>query len=389
MKVVFAHDHIFKKDKLENLYTTGSFNNQVWKRYLNHFSEVKVVARLASEQVIDTKKYNDFNLEETSFIPIPSLSGPIAQYKNKGLATSKIRTALEDADALIARLPSEIGNLSIEIAKEMGKPYAIEVVACVWDALWNYGKFQAKLYAPIATQKMKRVVKQAPYAIYVTNDFLQQRYPSEGETQNISNVEIKTVEEESLMRRLKKLETSNQLYRVGMIGNLNNKIKGLEIAIKAFDLLNKEGIDFEFQILGDGDKNQWLKLLDELGIKQKVVFCGALPGGEPVMKWLDNLDLYIQPSFQEGLPRAVIEAMSRACPVVGSTAGGIPELIDKGCLHKPGDYKGLAKVLKNTMFDMNAAKKLAKENFEESKKYKKTILDDKRNIFWSNFKKTI
>ncbi|AXN37655.1 glycosyltransferase [Peribacillus butanolivorans] len=387
MRVVFAHDHIFKKDSAGNFYTAGSFNNEVWKRYLIHFDEIIVTARLDKKEIDNNNKYNDFNLPKTSFIPIPSLSGPLAQFKNRTYAAEKIKETLENSDALIARLPSEIGNLAIEIAEEMGKPYAVEVVACVWDALWNYGSIQAKIYAPLATYKMKRLVKKAPYAIYVTNSFLQNRYPCSGKIQNISNVEIQQTLDSSLLNRLNKIENSKQLCNIGMIGNLNNRIKGWDVALRALAILDKNNVDFKFHILGDGDIEQWVNLANELDISHKINFHGVLPGGEPVLKWLDNIDLYMQPSFQEGLPRAVIEAMSRACPVVGSTAGGIPELVDKRCLHKPGDYKGLSQILTDIMLDLDSAKDLAKQNYEESKKYKKEILDDRRSQFFSFFVK--
>ena len=42
----------------------------------------------------------------------------------------------------------------------------------------------------------------------------------------------------------------------------------------------------------------------------------------------DNIDVFIMPSLQEGLPRSMVEAMSRGCNVIGSRVGGIPELLD-------------------------------------------------------------
>lgn len=239
MKLVFAHDHLFKKDKYGNLYTGGSFNNEVWKRYLKHFDEITVIARLDNKIVDVQNKYNNFDLPQTTFVQIPSLSGPVAQFKNRPIAKRKIRSVLKKSDALIARLPSEIGNLAIQVAKELNMPYAVEVVACVWDALWNYGSLQAKIYAPIATYKMKKNVKNAPYVLYVTENFLQQRYPCLGKTTNVSDVEIDKILDENLTKRLNKIENKKQLTKIGMIGNLNNRIKGWDIALKALKLLKK------------------------------------------------------------------------------------------------------------------------------------------------------
>ncbi|MGI6537806.1 MAG: glycosyltransferase family 4 protein [Caldicoprobacterales bacterium] len=144
-------------------------------------------------------------------------------------------------------------------------------------------------------------------------------------------------------------------------------------------------MEFEFHILGDGDIEPWAADVGKLGIKDKVKFCGVLPGGEPVLKWLDQMDIYIQPSFQEGLPRAVIEAMSRGCPVIASSAGGIPELIDGSCIHRPGDYNALAEKIERVICDKELSMSLTKENLETAKQYTKVLLDQKRNEFWSCF----
>jgi glycosyltransferase involved in cell wall biosynthesis len=385
MKLAFAHDHLFQEDKQGKLFTGGSFNNQAWKRYLNHFDEIVVLARKEKlNDKYENKTYNNFDLQETKLQAVPSISGPIKQFSNRKEAEEVIRKTLINSDALIARLPSETGNLAIRIAKELDKPYAVEVVACVWDALWNHGRPLGKIYAPVAMYKMKKKVFESPYTLYVTNEFLQKRYPTKGKATNVSNVEINEVNEEGYDIRLNRLK-NKQIYKIGMIGSLKNRIKGWDVALNALSLLKIKGIDFQFHILGDGEIEQWGNLAQKLGIREKIYFCGVLPGGDPVLTWLDGIDLYIQPSFQEGLPRAVIEAMSRGCPVVGSTAGGIPELIDKNCLHKPGDYGKLAQIIEQVFRNMDYSMQLSISNIDASKQYIKSTLDEKRNQFWREF----
>lgn len=385
MRLAFAHDHLFQEDEQGNLYTGGSFNNQAWKRYLVHFDEIVVLARKEKlDNKYKNKTYNNFDLKETRLEPVPSISGPIKQFANKKEAEDLIRKTLINSDALIARLPSETGNLAIKIAKELNKPYAVEVVACVWDALWNHGRSFSKIYAPLAMHKMKKKVYESRYTLYVTNEFLQKRYPTKGKTTNVSNVEVSSVFEKAYEIRNSRLE-GKTMYKIGMIGSLKNGIKGWDVALKALSIIKSKGIDFEFHILGDGEVEQWANLAEKLGIRGKVKFCGVLPGGEPVLNWLDEMDLYIQPSFQEGLPRAVIEAMSRGCPVVGSNAGGIPELIDKGCVHRAGDYKSLSIKITNIIMDKNYSMRLTKQNLETAKHYSKGILDKRRIEFWNSF----
>jgi glycosyltransferase involved in cell wall biosynthesis len=101
---------------------------------------------------------------------------------------------------------------------------------------------------------------------------------------------------------------------------------------------------------------------------------------------MDTIDILVIPSYQEGLPRVLIEAMSRACPAVGAKTGGIPELINSEVIHKPGDYKKLANDIKKIIENRDFSIKLAKENFKNSKQYAKENLDSRRMRFWMDFR---
>lgn len=86
---------------------------------------------------------------------------------------------------------------------------------------------------------------------------------------------------------------------------------------------------FRIEFLGEGNPDRWIKLAKEHGIYENTKFLGTLPSGDAVFKWMDNLDVYLQPSSAEAQGRAIIEAMSRGCPVIASRVGRIPELIDQ------------------------------------------------------------
>jgi glycosyltransferase involved in cell wall biosynthesis len=104
-----------------------------------------------------------------------------------------------------------------------------------------------------------------------------------------------------------------------------------------------------------------------------------------VLEWLDDVDLYLQPSFQEGLPRALVEALSRACPALGSTAGGIPELLPPECLHEPGDARRLAELVAAAVGDADWLAQQAAASFETAKRYRRPALERVRADFWEAF----
>ena len=130
--------------------------------------------------------------------------------------------------------------------------------------------------------------------------------------------------------------------------------------------------------------NALKKLIKKYGLDKEVKIIGALPHDE-VFKWLENIDIYIQPSYMEGLCRAIVEAMSKACPVICTDAGGNFELIEEKNIYKQRDIFGLINILEN--INNEELKKNAVFNYNKSKKYTANLLNKKRNIFYSKFMK--
>ena len=91
--------------------------------------------------------------------------------------------------------------------------------------------------------------------------------------------------------------------------------------------------------------------------------------------------------MQEGLPRALIEAMSRACPAIGSSTGGIPELLPSDAIFKRGNVDSLIKTFKTIIESDLDAK--AKVNFYISKEYELEKLNSRRNVVYEQFKNYI
>ncbi len=376
---MFVHDHVFYTDGEGCYYTSGKLPYSVWERYLSVFEQITVVARAKKlTNLDDVSKLNLSSGLNVSFVEMPSLSNPKNIVTKRQQVIKKMKEIILENDAVIARVPSELGLLAAKIALKVNKPWAVEVVAHAWDALWNYGNIQGKIYAPILYWRTREIVKKSKFSLYVTKKFLQSKYPSYGYQINCSNVELPNVPEEVLVQRLQR-EVSDK-YTIGLIGSLNSNYKGIDTALKAIQLIRNIVPNIELRILGDGSKDLWLNLASNLDVLQNVRFDGVLPGGDAVFNWLDNLDLYIHPSRQEGLPRALIEAMSRGLPALGSTVAGIPELLEEQCLHSPNDYKKLANLIECSL-DINWREEQSRKNFLTAKDYTKEVLDNRRRLF--------
>ena len=113
-----------------------------------------------------------------------------------------------------------------------------------------------------------------------------------------------------------------------------------------------------------------------------MIFEGSLPH-DAMFNWLDDMDLYIQPSLPEGLPRAVVEAMSRGLPALGARTGGIPELLGDEYIFPRKGVKEIAQMLDHITLEQMAI--MAKKNYEHAKYFQKELLEKKRYDFYSAF----
>ena len=140
--------------------------------------------------------------------------------------------------------------------------------------------------------------------------------------------------------------------------------------------------------MGDGPLMKEIKELSkELKIEERVICDGVLPAGEAVLNFLDTIDLYIQFSRTEGMPRAMLEAMARGCPVVASRVGGIPELISKDFLVTPGNVNDLVQKITKLLNDIECIKKVIVENNNTAKHFVYSNLNKKRSDFFSEIVK--
>ncbi len=387
MKSGFFHDHILKKTENNKIYSNGGLSYKVMSEYIKFFDEIILstrIEKIRESETLNKSIVDGFKIEVNPIKEYRNYKDMFFNYRN---IKSSINKKIMSVDVAIIRLPSIIGSIAINCVKEQKKSYIIEVVACPWDSLWNYGNIKGKLSAPIMYLKTKKYIKNSDYVHYVSEKFLQKRYPTKGLSIGCSDVVITDIKEEILNKRIEKINKKiDNKYIFGIVGSLNVAYKGHEVSIKALSLL-KDKIDFELHFLGAGNKEKWIKLAKKYNVEKNIVFDGTLPSGEAVFNWLDNLDIHLMMSKTEGLPRILVEAMSRASISIGSDIGGIPELIDGNCIVEKNDYKGLANKIEEIINNKKLQIEIAKTNFNNSKRFEKDILDKKRNEFYEKFLK--
>jgi glycosyltransferase involved in cell wall biosynthesis len=392
MKLLFVHESKLKEDKSGNLYTGGSYSKESWDRYLaisSNFSTILRKEKNIYETEYAKQKFQFFDKDRINFIRIPDLSTSIMSslnVKKREIKNRVIKEAVLNHDCVIARLPSSSGLAAIKLARKHNKPYLIELVGCPWDAFWNHS-WKGKLVAPFMWHATKKTVKNAPYVLYVTNKFLQNRYPTNGHSTNCSNVALTEFDDIVLEKRLKRIQSMHSTNEVviGTVAAVNVRYKGQQYVIEALGKLKREGITyFEYQLVGSGDQTFLKKVAEKHDVVDKVKFLGSMPHTK-VFEWLETIDIYAQPSRQEGLPRALIEAMSKAVPAFGAKTAGIPELLEPEFIftNTRKNIDEICKMLKS--FNKQSMLIQAKRNYEESKKYDRSIIEKRRGDFFLKF----
>ncbi|MGL5973232.1 MAG: glycosyltransferase [Oscillospiraceae bacterium] len=394
MKLLFAHDTVLIKSNNNNLYTNGSFNKSIWDRYTSVFEDVTVISRI-SENIL----CEDNCREKLSYFPkyikhiaLPNIKKSIFSYfslKGRKKQNQIIEDSVKECDFLISRLPSTIGVISIKYAKKHKKPYLVEMVGCPFNSYWHHSN-KGKLIAPFMYLSNKNAIKNAEQAVYVTEEYLQNLYPCRGISINCSNVLLKDIDKDVVYKKTKcftNLNLKEDIINLVTVGSVDVSYKGQEYVIKAISLLKEEGIsNIKYHLIGLGRGDSLRKLAKDLKVSENVIFIGSLPN-DKVIKYLEDMHIYIQPSLTEGLPRSVIEAMSMGLVCTGSNVGAMGEIIDDDYLFNKKDYLKIKDIIKN--LDKKNMISESEKNFEKSKSYNKEYLDKKRYNFYKNFKERL
>lgn len=153
---------------------------------------------------------------------------------------------------------------------------------------------------------------------------------------------------------------------LGYVGRLDEPLKGLSDLLEAFRILEDMGGDrLHLLVVGDGPSRE--KVQDRvrcLRMGHRVTFTGFRSDIPQILK---ALDLLILPSYREGSPNVILEAMATGTPVLATRVGGIPELIlheKTGWLVHPGDARELAYGIRHLLLHPDQKAEMARTAME-------------------------
>ncbi len=375
------------------IYSSGPAKYSFWSRYLDVFDEVVVLARVSPghQPKSDQQRADGPGVY---FRALPDHTGPWGYLRVRSQLRMITRQAIAECDAYFLRVPGLISQMVWSEIVRSNKTYALEVVGDPWDALGpgSGPSVLRPVLRRVATQQMKRICAGATAVCYVTATALQRRYPPSKKafTANFSEalIEINRAPDNICADRNRRLRAmpwmnpkTGSSFVVGFVGTFSQLYKGPDVLLRALSHCRPH-LNFQLRMVGEGRHLDAMKVLAaKLGLGDRVQFLGQLPFGNSVSDFLDSIDLFVLPSRAEGLSHALLEAMSRGCPCIASTVGGIPDVLEAGDLVPAGNPTELAKLILQVAADRDRLLAMSARNLIKAAQFTRAKLDEARRTF--------
>jgi glycosyltransferase involved in cell wall biosynthesis len=252
--------------------------------------------------------------------------------------------------------------MAIEINNRK-KPCVVQLVGDPRRAIAELSrKLSTKLISVVAANLVRRAITKADGAIFVS-EALRTAYLSDASQRSL-------VANESRIDRTQvigqgDLAGAHRASQEGhpslvYVGRLSPE-KGVTLVLRALAAVSQPNLT----IIGNGPQRPELEVMTaRLGIADRVHFLGSRPWGDELLELIRRHQALILPSLTEGLPLVLIEAMSQGVPVIASSVGGIPDLVQDGVtglLFPRGDVAALAAAIRRVISSPGLRYELARE----------------------------
>jgi glycosyltransferase involved in cell wall biosynthesis len=172
-------------------------------------------------------------------------------------------------------------------------------------------------------------------------------------------------------------------FTIGVFGRMQS-YKGQHLLIHAIDELCQEGLDIQGILVGHAMSNDYLQEMEDLiasrSLNKRV---SLIPFQNDPTKIIQCLDALVLTTIKETFGIVLVEGMLAGIPVIGSNAGGVPEIIDHnetGLLFESGNTESLIEAIRTLYLDKSlkekiaaAGKKKAQEKFDKNNQFKKIL----------------
>lgn len=393
MKVlVTTHAQMFRTpDGL--VWTNSVYGYDFFLRYLDVFEEVRLVTRMKDISYNEIGKRIRVDGEGIEFFSLPFYHGPWEYFARMHEIQASFNKAISGCDCAILRIPDQMSFQIFHKIRKNKIPCAVEVVAHSWE-----------LFAPGTTKTLlrpilrilwdilqKKTCKTADGVSYVTERYIQQRYPSNilGNKDRFESSYTSANLSECFFYKPRESENFNkEVLTLVHISGINNSAKGHAELLDAISAIKKKGKFFKVIFVGGGTMLDYYKeFTKKLNLTEEVSFYGNVSDSDYIASILKEADIFVLPTMTEGLPRVVLEAMASGLPCIATKVGGIPELLSDRCLVEPNNSEMLEKKILEIADNIEILQEESFYNFiKVSNNYHPRVVQQKRRDFYKKLR---
>jgi glycosyltransferase involved in cell wall biosynthesis len=281
--------------------------------------------------------------DRVSFVDLGANRGAWGLVKSVPRLLVRLYRQISAASIVLIRFPGNIASLALLLCLITGKRFSVEVVADPADYFSaSASKHPLRSIAGFVHRWTTRIAARRALTVrYVTRDYLQIRYPAQHPDRmfGFSDVYLQDALFDSSVGRT---VAPCEHLRIINTAMMHNHSKGHLILLEALAELRRKAVGFDLTLIGDGAlRGEFESFAAKLGLAANVHFLGLVDANS-VATHVAQHDLFVLPSYQEGMPRAMLEAMAAGIPVIASNVGGIPEVLSEASMVPPGDVIALA-----------------------------------------------
>lgn len=391
MRILVTTNARLWKTENNQYYTPLVYGYEFFKRYLSVFETIRLVAHVEKASDEDVKKMLLVSGPGLEVFEMPFPHGAKAYLKDARTIGRLAKDCIKGCDAALFRVPDPLAFQIFPKARKAQMPIAIEVTS---DPLELYsakgGRYPLRLFIKWSHYwELKLCCKKAHCVSYVTNNYLQSVYPSGIKDSDVSRFETHyttagIAEHDNPVRQY---PITGKITLLHVSGSIAGKVKGHKELIESFVELRKQGFELQLVLVGGGKLDDDIAFtLEKSGYKDDVTFTG-LVGKERLALLYKESDVFVFPSYREGLPRVVIEAMSWGLPCVCSDIPGCRELLPSEELVPIKDTNALTNHLRKLLSSPGLMEEESRLNAKESKQYLQSAIIKVRLAFYMNLKR--
>lgn len=390
MRILVTTNARLYKTKDGKYWTNMVYDYNFFNRYLKVFDKVRLIAHTMSIDYLDTKRMVRVDGPGLEIHEVYFPVGKVGYIKNYFKIKKEIRDAIDGCDGAILRIPDQLAFQVYNAIKE-NIPIAIEVTSNSWE-LFSPKNYKS-IFRPFLRwhwhKMQKKVCANASGASYVTKKALQKVYPPKillkgtGFAMSITDVNL----DDPYYYKPRVYKENQRIFNlIHVAGSIANDAKGYNELLEAIGKLDLEDVKINLTLVGGGELSKRSKSIIKKYNIENIRLTGLLSDKKSLINELENADIFVFPSYNEGLPRVILEAMASGLPCVATKLSGIKELINEKYLVDVRNTKDLLDKLYSLIKNPKELTKESENNFAKAKEYHSEIISKKRTKFYCKFK---